>query len=102
MLVAFLIKNQAGYPLIPHDDKPDVVDIALGNKEGDIYSSSEYEPAKISEAAIVGIQGSKLHFIIDLVKFINMVKRLKKHLTIFPPLCLYCFLSAFFTSQVPL
>jgi hypothetical protein len=27
----------------------------LGNKEGDIYSSSEYELAKISEAAIVGI-----------------------------------------------
>ena len=41
--------------ILIHDDKPDVVDIALGNKEGDIYSSSEYELAKISEAVIVGI-----------------------------------------------
>jgi len=38
-----------------HDDKPDVVNIALGNKKGDIYSSSEYELVKISEAVIVGI-----------------------------------------------
>jgi len=41
--------------LLLHDDKPDVVDIALGNKEGDIYSSSEYELVKISETVIVGI-----------------------------------------------
>ena len=41
--------------ILLHDDKPDVVDIALGNKEGDIYSSSEYELVKISEAVIVGI-----------------------------------------------
>lgn len=27
--------------ILIHDDKPDVVNIALGNKEGDIYSSSE-------------------------------------------------------------
>jgi len=38
-----------------HDDKPDVVGIALGNKEGDIYSSSEHELAEISEAFIVKI-----------------------------------------------
>ena len=41
--------------ILIHDDKPDVVNIALGNKEGDIYSSSEYELVKISEAVIVGI-----------------------------------------------
>ena len=39
--------------ILIHDDKPDVVNIALGNKEGDIYSSSEYELVKISEAIIV-------------------------------------------------
>ena len=41
--------------ILIHDGKPDVVNIALGNKEGDIYSSSEYELVKISEAVIVGI-----------------------------------------------
>ena len=41
--------------ILIHDDKPDVVNIALGNKEGDIYSSSEYELIKISEAVIVEI-----------------------------------------------
>ena len=38
-----------------HDDKPNLVSIALGNKEGDIYSSSEYETAEISEVVIVEI-----------------------------------------------
>ncbi len=41
--------------ILLHDDKPDVADIALGNKEGEIYSSSEFEIAKLSEAAIVEI-----------------------------------------------
>jgi len=41
--------------ILLHDDKPDVVDIALGNKDGEIYSSSEYELAQISEAVIVEI-----------------------------------------------
>ncbi|OUR65923.1 hypothetical protein A9Q79_02790 [Methylophaga sp. 42_25_T18] len=41
--------------ILLHDDKPDVVNIALGNKEGDIYSSSEYELAKLSETALVEI-----------------------------------------------
>ena len=41
--------------ILLHDDKPDVVNIALGNKDGDIYSSSEYELAKLSEAVIVEI-----------------------------------------------
>ena len=40
--------------ILIHDDTPDVVEIALANKEGDIYSSSEYELAKIPEAVIVG------------------------------------------------
>lgn len=41
--------------ILIHDDKPDTVNIALGNKEGDIYSSSEYELATLSEAIIVEI-----------------------------------------------
>jgi len=41
--------------ILLHDDKPDVANIALGNKEGDIYSSSEYELVKISEAVIAEI-----------------------------------------------
>ncbi|NMP17713.1 hypothetical protein [Thalassotalea sp. Y01] len=38
-----------------HDAKPDMVDIALGNKNGDILSSSEYVIEEVSEAVIVGI-----------------------------------------------
>ena len=41
--------------ILLHDDKPDVVEIALGNKEGDIYSSSEYELAQLSEASLAEI-----------------------------------------------
>ncbi|MEW6982119.1 hypothetical protein AAD001_05660 [Colwelliaceae bacterium 6471] len=41
--------------LLLHDDKPDVVDIALGNKAGDIFSSSEYVLSDVSEEVIVGI-----------------------------------------------
>jgi hypothetical protein len=41
--------------ILLHDDKPDVVDIALGNKDGEIYSSSEYQLAQVSEAVIVEI-----------------------------------------------
>lgn len=44
--------------ILLHDDKPDFVDIALGNKEGDIYSSSEYELAKLSETALVEIMAA--------------------------------------------
>ena len=36
--------------ILLHDDKPDIVNIALGNKEGEVYSSSEYELAQVSEA----------------------------------------------------
>lgn len=38
-----------------HDDKPKIVSIALGNKNGDIYSSSEYAISDISETVILGI-----------------------------------------------
>ena len=41
--------------ILLHDDTPDVVSIALGNKAGDIHSSSEYELAQITEAAILEI-----------------------------------------------
>ncbi|MEO1882230.1 MAG: hypothetical protein ABGX71_01290 [Methyloprofundus sp.] len=41
--------------ILIHDDKLGIVYIALDNKEGDIYSSSEYELVNISEAIIVGI-----------------------------------------------
>ncbi len=38
-----------------HDDKPKIVSIALGNKDGDIFSSSEYALSDISETIIIGI-----------------------------------------------
>jgi hypothetical protein len=38
-----------------HDDKPKIVSIALGNKDGDIYSSSEYALSEISETVVFGI-----------------------------------------------
>lgn len=41
--------------MLIHDDKPDFVNIALGNKEGEIFSSSEYKLSGLSEAVIVGI-----------------------------------------------
>lgn len=41
--------------MLIHDDKPDVLTIALGNKEGDIFSSSEYTINEVSETAIVDI-----------------------------------------------
>lgn len=41
--------------ILLHDHKPDIADIALGNKEGHIYSSSEYQLNEISEAVIVNM-----------------------------------------------
>lgn len=38
-----------------HDDKTDIVDIAFGNKEGDIRSSSEYNLNEISVAKVISI-----------------------------------------------
>ncbi len=41
--------------ILIHDNKPDVVDIALGNKNGDIFSSSEHAIATLSDSKIVAI-----------------------------------------------
>lgn len=41
--------------LLLHDDNPDRVSVALGNKEGDIYETSEYDFAQLSEAVILEI-----------------------------------------------
>ena len=41
--------------ILIHDDKPDTVNIALGNKKGDIHSSSEYKLIELSEATILEI-----------------------------------------------
>jgi len=41
--------------LLLHDAKPNIVEIALGNKQGDIYSSSEYEVTELTEAVVLGI-----------------------------------------------
>jgi len=38
-----------------HDNKPDIVGVAQGNKDGDIYSSLEYKVSDLSESTIVGI-----------------------------------------------
>ena len=39
--------------ILIHDDKPGTVDIVLGNKAGEIYSTSEYAMSNISEDFIV-------------------------------------------------
>ncbi len=41
--------------LLIHDAKPDVVQVALGNKEGDIYSASDYALNELSETVILRI-----------------------------------------------
>ena len=41
--------------ILIHDEKPDFVNIALGNKEGNIYSSSEYKLTELSEVVILEI-----------------------------------------------
>jgi hypothetical protein len=41
--------------ILIHDDKPNVVNITLGNKEGDIYSSSEYKLTELTEAFILDV-----------------------------------------------
>ncbi|MDO7597487.1 MAG: hypothetical protein MUQ51_04085 [Pseudomonadota bacterium] len=38
-----------------HDDKPDIVDIAFGNKEGDIESTSEQDLNKMTVAKVIRI-----------------------------------------------
>ena len=41
--------------ILIHDDKPNAVGIALGNKDGDVYSSSDHAIADISEDFIMEI-----------------------------------------------
>jgi len=41
--------------LLIHDEKPDRVSIALGNKNGDIFSSSEYALTDVTENLVLGI-----------------------------------------------
>jgi hypothetical protein len=55
LFVPLSFKSHKKIVTLIHDDKPDVVNIALGNKDGDIYSSSEYELVKKPETIIVVI-----------------------------------------------
>jgi hypothetical protein len=41
--------------ILIHDEKPDSVDIALGNKAGDIFSSSQYQLTELSEDIMLKI-----------------------------------------------
>jgi len=41
--------------ILIQDDKPNVVDIVLGNKAGDIYSTTEYALSEMSEELIMEI-----------------------------------------------
>lgn len=44
--------------ILLHDGKPDIVGVALGNKEGDISSSTEHAATKLSEDFIVEVMKS--------------------------------------------
>lgn len=46
-----------------HDEQPDNVDIALGNKEGDIHSSSQYDLDRLSVSMVVDIM--EAHFMLQ-------------------------------------
>ncbi|GAA0819979.1 hypothetical protein GCM10009111_24750 [Colwellia asteriadis] len=41
--------------LLVHDNQPEVVDVALGNKAGEIFSSSKYEREQLDLATILAI-----------------------------------------------
>lgn len=41
--------------MLIHDDKPDSISIALGNKNGDIFSSTEYALADVTEEYLIKI-----------------------------------------------
>jgi hypothetical protein len=41
--------------MLLHDDKPDMVNITLGNKAGEIESSNEFSVSDVSEVLIVNI-----------------------------------------------
>jgi len=44
-----------------HDEAPDLITVALGNKEGDIHSSSEYALDSLTEDVV--LQLMEMHFI---------------------------------------
>lgn len=47
--------------MLIHDDKPGVVEVVLGNKNGDVFSSCQYTLSDISVAVLVGVM--ELNFI---------------------------------------
>jgi hypothetical protein len=49
------VSQKSKIVVLIHDDRPKVVEIALGNKDGDIYSSSEYALNDFSEEVVVKI-----------------------------------------------
>ena len=45
-----------------HDDSPELVRVALGNKAGEIFSSSQYDTNTLCETAVLSIM--QAHFVI--------------------------------------
>lgn len=41
--------------MLVHDNKPNVIDVALGNKAGEIFSSSQYQTNELNEARVIAI-----------------------------------------------
>jgi hypothetical protein len=41
--------------MLVHDNKPGVVEVALGNKAGEIFSSSQYQRNELCEATVIAI-----------------------------------------------
>jgi CTP:phosphocholine cytidylyltransferase-like protein len=41
--------------MLVHDNKPDVIEVALGNKAGEILSSSQYQSSDLCEQTIITI-----------------------------------------------
>ncbi len=48
--------------ILIHDEKPNSVDIALGNKKGDIYSSLEYEITALPAAVLTAVFKNRGYF----------------------------------------
>lgn len=49
--------------IVLYDEKPDIVEIALGNKAGDIHSSRQYNVSDLSVEAMLEIM--EANFIVD-------------------------------------
>jgi len=41
--------------ILVHDNKPTIIDVALGNKAGEIFSSSQYLASELTEDRIIAI-----------------------------------------------